>query len=168
MTPPSTAVFKSTLIVVSTLLTVFNDRAVSFAFSSLTSSVLIVSNILSPNAGMRCTSRIVRLEGIPLFQRCFLGHLLFDERLRLSVRQSTRSRASAQRCAADVLSVGAFFRSRINEPSGSTRRMSASQPRLMDGRIVTLIAVHSSDDARFWSSQCAGAVGNRRRSGVRC
>src|SRR4051794_38233834 len=54
---------------------------------------------------------------------------------------STRSRDSAQRCAALLDAVGAFRRSRSTLPSGNVTRISTSHPPSTYGRTVTLIAL---------------------------
>src|SRR3954469_1575857 len=59
----------------------------------------------------------------------------------LPFTNSTRSRDSAQRCAALFDAVGALRRSRSTVPSGSAIRMSTSHPPSIYGRTVTLIAL---------------------------
>jgi hypothetical protein len=66
MTPHSTVVLSTTLNTVSTLFTVFGARSVSAAFNRCTSSVLISSRRLSPNAFARCTRSTVSFEAMPL------------------------------------------------------------------------------------------------------
>ena len=59
----------------STLFTVFGARSVSAAFNRCTSSVLISSRRLSPNAFARCTRSTVSFEAMPLgFSRFALAY----------------------------------------------------------------------------------------------
>jgi hypothetical protein len=159
------------------LFTVLGARSVSAAFSRCTSSVVISSRRVLPNAFTRCTRITVSFDAMPLgFNRFAFAYpsrnrqaksfnvgiccvASFCTGLGLPWTSSTRSRASAHFCAASLLDAEDFLRSRTTLPSGSWTRMSTSHPPFTYGRTVTLIAVTPSAMAR---ASGRASLANRR------
>ena len=90
-------------------------------------------------------------------------HLLFLHGFRLAVHQQDPLACLGPSLRRGLARGRAFFRSRITVPSGSSTRMSTSQPPFTYGLTVTLIAVHSS--AMAPTSGRASVTGRLRAAG---